>query len=205
MQKPAVTEYPIHDLIAQRWSPRAFADRPVEQETLLSLLEAARWSASCFNEQPWRFIVATRSDHAAFEKIVSCLNDSAKRWMPQAPVLMLTVARLSFEADGSPNHHALYDLGQAVQNMTLQATSMDLFVHQVAGFQPKIAHEIYNIPEDQYRVMTAIAIGYYGDPDALHERDRAKEFQPRTRKGLTEVVFGTNWEETSPLIPVLGG
>lgn len=205
MQRPAITEYPIHDLIAQRWSPRAFSDRPVEQATLLSLLEAARWSASCFNEQPWRFIVAVRNDAATFEKIVSCLSDSAKRWMPQAPVLMLTVARLYFEADGSPNHHALYDLGQAVQNLTLQATSMGLFVHQVAGIYPKLAHEIYNIPEDQYRVMTAIAIGYYGDPDSLHEKDKAKEFQPRIRKALSEVVFGQNWEETSPLVPGFDG
>lgn len=201
MQKLALNDYPVHDLIAQRWSPRAFADRPVDRDTLLSLLEAARWSASCFNGQPWRFIVATHDDPAAFEKIVSCLNDSAKRWMPQAPVLMLTVVKLHFEADGSPNHHVLYDLGLAVQNMTLQATSMGLFVHQVAGIHPELAHEQYNIPEDQYRVMTAIAIGYYGDPETLHEKDKVKEYQPRSRKPLAELVFGEHWGETSALIP----
>jgi nitroreductase len=193
MQKPAHIDHPIHDLIAQRWSPRAFSDRPVPREALLSLFEAARWSASCFNEQPWRFIVATRDDPAAFEQLASCLNDSSRRWAPSAPVLMLTVAALHFEADGSPNAHALYDLGQAVQNLTLQATHLGLMVHQMAGILPARAHELYQIPTDRYRVMTAVAVGYYGDPEALVEKDRAKEFAPRTRRPLSEMVFEGAW------------
>lgn len=199
MHKPAHNDHPILDLLQARWSPYAFAETPVEPGKLLSLLEAARWSASCFNDQPWFFIVATHDEPENFDKIVGCLNDSARRWAPQAPVLMLTVARETFAVDGSPNQLAQYDLGQAVATMTVQATSLGLLVHQVAGIYPDKAREVFAIP-DGYRVMTAIAIGYYGDPDALHEKDQRKNAQPRERKPLDSFVFGGAWGESAKLV-----
>ncbi|HEX2622386.1 MAG TPA: nitroreductase family protein [Phototrophicaceae bacterium] len=199
LQKPADNDYPILDLLKQRWSTRAFDSRLVEHEKLLSLFEAARWSASCFNEQPWRFIVATRDQSESFAKVLSCLNNSNQTWAQHVPVLMLTVTHLQFEVDGSPNHHAVHDIGLTIQNLIVQATSMGLMVRQMAGIHPERAHEIYGIPHESYRVVTAVAIGYQGTADHLSEKNQARELEPRRRKPLTELVFG-EWNEPSPLI-----
>lgn len=198
--KPADADYAIHDLLQQRWSTRAFdAHRPVEHAKLLSLFEAARWSASCFNEQPWRFLVATHDQPEAYAKLLSCLNDSNQAWAQYAPVLLLTVAHLQFAVDGSPNQHAVHDIGLAMQNLIVQATSLDLMVRQMAGIHPLKAHELYGIPTDTYRVVTAVAIGYQGEVDHLSERNQARELLPRTRNPLTDFVFGA-WGEASPLL-----
>ncbi len=133
MEKPADAQYPIHDLIKRRWSPRAFSDRPVERDILRSLLEAARWAPSSNNEQPWNFIVATKDDQAEFSRLLSCLVEGNSLWAQHAPVLMVSVARMSFEDDGKPNRHAFHDVGQAVANLIVQATTLGLMVHQMAG------------------------------------------------------------------------
>ena len=134
MEKPADNQYPIHELIKQRWSPLAFNIRPVEPEKIASLLEAARWAASCFNEQPWFFIVATQDNAQEYEKLFSCLVEANQTWAKDAPLLMLSVAKLSFTRNNKPNRHALHDLGFAVGNLTLQAQALGLFVHQMGGF-----------------------------------------------------------------------
>src|SRR5207247_9166076 len=123
----------IHDLLRRRWSPRAFSDRRVEPDKLRSLGEAARWSPSSYNEQPWSFIVGTKEDEAEYARLLSCLVEGNIEWAQHAPVLMVSVARLSFEEDGKPNRHAFHDVGQAVANLIVQATALGLVVHQLAG------------------------------------------------------------------------
>jgi nitroreductase len=199
MEKPADTHYPIHELLKRRWSPRAFSDRPVEPDTLRSLLEAARWAPSSFNEQPWSFIVATKDDPVEFGRLLSCLVEGNIQWAQHAPVLMVTVARLSFEDDGKPNRHAFHDVGQAAANLTVQATALGLFVHQMAGILPDKVRALYGVP-DQYEPVAGIALGYPGDPQSLPERLRQRELAPRERRPLPEFVFSGRWGRTSPLV-----
>ena len=199
MEKPADARYPIHDLLKRRWSPRAFSDRPVEADKLRSLLEAARWAPSSSNEQPWRFIVATKDDATEHGRLVGCLMEGNVPWAQRAPVLMVTVARLSFEEDGTPNRHAFHDVGQAVANLTMQATALGLFVHQMAGFYPDKVRELYGIPKE-FEPVAALALGYPGDPESLPEKYRSRESAMRARKPLTDLVFSGQWGRTSPLL-----
>ncbi|MGH7236266.1 MAG: nitroreductase family protein, partial [Nitrospiraceae bacterium] len=134
MDKPAQAQYPIHDLLQKRWSPRAFSGRAVEADKLRILFEAARWAPSSFNEQPWSFIVATKDDQANFDRLLRCLLEGNRAWARHAPVLRLSVAKLRFEEDGEPNRHAFHDVGLAVENLVIQATALGLVVHQMAGF-----------------------------------------------------------------------
>jgi nitroreductase len=199
MEKSAETQYPIHELLKRRWSPRAFSNRIVEPDTLRSLLEAARWAPSSYNEQPWSFIVATKQDPAELARLLSCLVEGNIQWAQHAPVLMVSVARLSFEEDGKPNRHAFHDVGQAAANLTVQATALGLFVHQMAGILPDKVRALYGVPE-QYEPVAAIALGYPGDPQSLPERLRNRELAPRERKPLTEFVFTGRWGQPSPIV-----
>src|SRR5437667_9400721 len=147
MEKPAPTDHPIEEILRRRWSPRAFSDRIVEPEKLQSLFEAARWAPSSFNEQPWYFIVATKQKLEAHVRLLSCLTEKNQQWARQAPVLMVSVAKLNFEKTGKPNRHAFHDVGLAMGNMLVQATALGLFVHQMAGFSPETVREIHGVPE----------------------------------------------------------
>ena len=199
MEKPAETHYPIHDLLRRRWSPRAFSDRRVDPAIMRSLLEAARWAPSSYNEQPWSFIVATKDDPVEFGRLLSCLVEGNIQWAQHAPVLMVSVARLTFEDDGKPNRHAFHDVGLAVANLIVQATALGLVVHQMAGIFPDKIRELYGIPEG-YEAVAGIALGYPGDPQSLPEELRKRELAPRERKPLTEFVFSGSWGQTSPLV-----
>lgn len=198
MEKPADTHYLIHDLLRRRWSPRAFSSRPVEPEKLRSLWEAARWAPSSFNEQPWSFLVATQEHPTDYERFLSCLTESNRKWARRAPVLMLSVAKLAFEEDGKLNRHAFHDVGLAVENLVIQATALDLFVHQMAGFDVERARQEFKIPEG-YEPVAAMALGYPGDPSALPDYLRERELRPRSRKPITEFVFSGVWRQPSPL------
>jgi nitroreductase len=198
MEKPAETIYPVHDLIRLRWSPLAFADRPVEPEKLQSLFEAARWSPSCFNEQPWRFIVCTRENPGDHRRFVECLVEGNVPWAQHAPVLMLSVAKRTFSHNGKPNRHAWHDVGLAVENLILQATALGLFAHQMGGYDAAKARAAFGIPED-YEPVAAIAVGYPGEADrlpaALQERERAA----RTRRPLDALIFEGQWDQPASL------
>ena len=115
--KRALPDHPVHDLIADRWSPYIFERREVEREKLLSCLEAARWAASSFNEQPWSFIVAERTDEEEFNRMLSCLMEANQAWAANAGVLLLTVVSKSFSRNNKPNRVAQHDLGLAVGNL----------------------------------------------------------------------------------------
>jgi nitroreductase len=201
--KVAQTAYPIHDSLQRRWSPRAFANRSIAPAELCRLFEAARWAPSSNNEQPWNFIVGTKSDEATYDRLFSCLNPGNQLWAGQAPVLMLSVAKLLFTDDQSPNRHAFHDVGLAVENLVVQATTMDIFVHQMAGFQVDKAREVFAIPTD-YEPVAMIALGYLGDPHGLPVKLLARELAPRTRKPLEEFVFSGRWGERLPILPRSG-
>src|SRR5438270_3416151 len=146
MHKAAVTDHPVHELIRNRWSPRAFSDKPVEPAVLASLFEAARWAASSYNEQPWTYFVATREQPADFERLLSCLIEANQAWAKAAPVLALGVVRLTFARNGKENAVAVHDLGLASGNLSTEATARGLSVHQMAGILPDKAREVYQIP-----------------------------------------------------------
>ena len=195
--KLADTQYTIEDSLHKRWSPLAFSDRPVEKEKLLSVLEAARWAASSYNEQPWSFIIATKENPVEFERLLRVLAEGNQEWARNAPVLMLSVAKLHFERNGKENRHAFHDVGASSASLAIQAAALDLFVHQMAGFDVLKAKEIYKIPTD-YEPASAIALGYLGNSQTLSESLQQRESNPRTRKPLDKFVFSNSWNQTAP-------
>ncbi|HMD10547.1 MAG TPA: nitroreductase family protein [Candidatus Acidoferrum sp.] len=198
MQKPAPTNFPVHDLIRDRWSPRAFSDKPVDREILASLFEAARWAPSSNNEQPWAYLVATKDNAEDFAKTLSVLVEFNADWAKNAPVLLLAVSRLKFP-NGNPNRNAFYDTGAATMLLSIEATARGLAVHQMAGFDPAKAKQVFEIPAD-CEPIAAIAIGYPGDPNSLSQKLQDRENAPRTRKPLTEFVMSGRWGHTSPIV-----
>jgi nitroreductase len=197
LKRPAETSTAIHDLIAHRWSPRAFESKPVEPEKLRSLLEAARWAPSSYNAQPWYFIVGTKDNPENYKRVLESLIEFNQGWAKNAPVLALSVAKLKFD-DGKPNRHAFHDVGQAAANLSLQAEALGLSVHQMAGIDPEKARKLFNIPAD-YEAVAGIAIGYPGDPASLPDGLRDRELAPRQRKPLDSFVFTGSWGKSLPL------
>ena len=195
--KTAKATHPIHELIARRWSPRAFADKPVEPAKLRQLFEAARWAASSFNEQPWRFFLARREDEARFEQALSCLVEGNQAWARHAPVLILTAIRTRFTRNDKPNRVALHDLGLAMGNLSIQATELGLVLHQMAGVELERVREVYAVPEG-FEPQTAAAVGYPTDdlsrlPENLRDAERAA----RTRMAFEEFVFAGRFGEAA--------
>lgn len=185
-------ECPIHSLIAGRRSSLAFASKSVEPEILSSLMEAARWAPSSMNEQPWSFIVATKASKTDFDRLLGCLVEFNVQWAQRAPVLVVSVAKLTFGSTGETNRHAFHDVGQAIANLTFQANVSGLVVHQMAGFNVDKARREFSIPQD-YEPVAAAAIGYPGDPEELPEKLRKRAASPRMRKPLTNFVFEGDW------------
>jgi nitroreductase len=196
--KQANPDHPIHDLIARRWSPYAFADRPVPDADLRSLFEAARWAASSYNEQPWSYIVAAKGDPDGFERLLSCLVEGNQGWAAAAPVLALGCTSLRFARNGQPNAAAVHDLGLASATLTLEATARGLVVHQMIGILPDKARDLYVIPEG-VQPVTGLAVGYAADPGTLPEKYRERDLAPRSRKTLNEFVFGGVWGAASSI------
>lgn len=199
MVKRAVTEHPIQELFAIRWSPYAFDSRPVSKADVLSLFEAARWAASSYNEQPWHYLVATQDEPEEFAKLLSCLVEPNQVWAKAAPLLAVSVASRNFKLNGKPNKAAIHDLGIAACSLTLEATARGLAVHQMIGIVPERVRELYGIP-DGYEAVTALAIGYVGDPDRLPPKLKERDLAPRTRKPLKEFIFNGQWGRVSGLV-----
>jgi nitroreductase len=184
-EKPAPADHPILDLLARRWSTRAFSDRPVDRDTLAGLLEAARWAPSSGNAQPWSYLVATKDDVLEHERMASVLTPG-NVWAHKAPVLAISVATIH-RAD-KPNRTAHHDLGLANENLVIQAVSMGLAMHMMAGFHIDMARDVFDIPAT-HDPMAMMAIGYPGDPASLPEELRAKDLALRQRKPIREFVF----------------
>jgi nitroreductase len=174
--------------VHNRWSARSFADREVSSADLHKVFEAARWAASAYNEQPWRFLVGVRNS-LTYKKIFDSLIGFNQGWAGSAPVLILGAASTKFSHNGTDNAYALYDLGAAASYLTLQASALGLTTHQMAGFDHDAARQAFDIPAT-YALGSVIALGYQGEPAALnHEQLIAMEISPRERKPLNELVL----------------
>jgi nitroreductase len=180
----------IHALLARRWSPRTFSARPIEPAELVRLFEAARWAPSSYNAQSWAFILATREDAEGYSRLLGTLADANRQWAQGAPVLILAVAKLEFDHVARLNRHAFYDLGQAVANLTVEATSRDLYIHQMGGFVVHLARELFAIPAG-FEPVAVLALGYLEGP--------SEPPAARTRKPLADFVFSGGWARPAPL------
>ena len=188
----ADTDYEIFALLKQRYSPRTFRDEKIKKGQLNQLFEAARWSASSNNLQPWRFIYAEKGSEA-FDKIVNCLSDFNKKWAPEAPLLMLAIYKEKTD-DGKENFHALHDLGLCLGNMSVQAQYLDIALHHMAGVDWKKAQKEFNVP-DGYHISSAIAVGYYGgELDKLPKKLQESELADRQRIPQEDFAFKEVWE-----------
>lgn len=184
----------INPLLARRWSPRAFAEREVSVETLQSLFEAARWAPSCYNDQPWYFIVGRRGRGTGYQRILDTLVEFNQQWASTAPVLLIGAARDHFTHNGKTNRHAAYDLGLAMGQLLVEATARELYVHQMAGFDHDAADRELAIA-DGHGAVFAAALGYLGDADRLPTDMEEKDPAERERKTVKEFVFDGVWGE----------
>jgi len=191
----AQTSVPIHDLMARRWSPRAYdGSKPVSREQLRTLLEAGRWAPSCNGDEPWRYLIWDRKgDPEGFQKAFDCLSENNKKWVKNVPLLMLSCAGSNFEATGKPNRYTQHDTGAATVCMALQAAALGLVIHQMGGYDAAKARAAFSIP-DEYTPMAMVAVGYQAaSPDILDDETKAKELRPRRRKPLAERFFEGGW------------
>ena len=187
ISKIANTGFPIHNLIAKRWSARAFSTKTVEKSKLLSILEAARWAPSSRNEQPWRYIVFTDENPEKLNIARSVLleiNNYAKR----APILICALTKKYYSDNGIYNKLHFHDLGAANENMFLESFNQGLIMHEMGGFDRDKARKVFNVP-DEYEIGIMVAIGYQDSHDILPKRHKEKAFSPRERKSLSEIAF----------------
>ncbi|XZE56257.1 nitroreductase family protein [Planctomycetaceae bacterium SH139] len=185
--------------IGQRWSPYRFLPQIVEQEKLTRCLEAARWAASSYNDQPWSFLLAKRENLGEFQQALACLLDANRVWAANAGVILLTVTRTTFRQNGKPNRVALHDLGGATTSLALQATAEGLQAHQMAGINLSQVRSAYKIPTG-FEPQTAIAIGYPDErPAASDDPLAARDNQTRVRLPLSELVFAGEWGTSANL------
>ncbi len=187
MIKSANPQYPIHELFANRWSPRSFSEKELNDEQMNSLFEAARWSYSAFNYQPWTFYYSLKNNSESFNKIVDCLAPPNQAWAKNAAGIVVCLAKKNVD-NGTFNNWAQFDLGAAVMSLSLQALSMDIFVHPMAGFSVEKVVEVLNINSEEYNTLVILACGYLGDADKLEEPMKTREISPRTRKSISEFV-----------------
>jgi nitroreductase len=189
MDKPADTHLPLLDVIAQRWSPRAFdPERVPSDEQLAQIFEAARWAASSYNEQPWRYLLATRDDGPLYQDALAGLNEFNRSWAATAPVVAFSLARRKFSSRDSDNPHAWHDVGAASAQLSLQAASLGIMVHQMAGIVREEVRSRFAVPED-FEVVAGIVLGWPGDPQQLPDKLREREAAPRTRRAREELVI----------------
>jgi len=181
----------VNPMFLDRWSPKAFDPAPIPEEDIATLFEAARWAPSCFNEQSWLFVYGTSDEER--ETFLGILTEKNQRWAHNAPVLAILFARRTFARSGKPNRWAAHDCGAAWVSLAFQARMLGLYAHGMAGFSQAKAYELLGVPEEEYEAMTAIAIGAYGDRDALPEDMRERE-RPNARKPLVQVAIKGKFE-----------
>lgn len=185
--KKAVTSYPVLEVIRNRWSPRAFSDKIIDESSLNSLFEAASWAASAANEQPWQYIYASRGSDG-FNNIWDCLLPGNQPWAKHAACLVIAVARTTYQASGKANPYAQHDLGMANAHLLLQASANGIYSHAMAGFNRNALIETIKLADNQDPICV-IALGYLSAPDSLEEPFRSREQQPRSRKQLSAFTF----------------
>lgn len=198
MEKLAITSQSIDNLLARRWSPRAFnPDIQISEDEITSLCEAARWACSCNNDQPWRFMIFDRHKQAdKFQLLFECLDEWNQKWVQFVPLLFVAFSTSNFRHNGKTNRWAQYDTGAASISICYQAFSMGLFAHQMGGFDTDKIKATFLVP-DEYSPMTVIAIGHYGAINKLEERHQIAEMKPRERLSLDETFYFGSWGSAS--------
>jgi len=196
IEKKALTSVPINELLASRWSGRAYAaDKPVDHKDLQSLLEAARWAPSCFGDEPWRYIVCDRfSNESAWQRVCDCLAEGNRSWAVNAPVLILVCAHSIFSGNGKPNRWGEYDTGAASMSICLEAVSRGLMVHQMGGYDADKAREAFHVP-DRFTTMAMMAVGYQLPENELPDDIRDRELSARRRSEHEKLFFAGDWDE----------
>jgi nitroreductase len=197
MSKLAKTSIEINHLLAERWSPRAFKNEPIPDDSIIKMLEATRWAPSSMNDQPWQIIVGQNHDET-YQKIFETLVEFNQQWAKNAPVLMLCCGN-KMRGNNEPNAAYKYDVGQAIAHLSIQAMSENIYVHQMGGFSKEKAAEIFQFPSN-IEALSIVAIGYLGDPEILHPRMQVSEKAARERKPLKDFVFQNKFGETFNLI-----
>lgn len=194
LKKEANTDNEILELLKRRYSPRIFSDKEVSSKEMQQLFEAARWSASSNNWQPWRFIFAHKGSDA-YTKIANCFGDFNQSWATNAPVLMLSAYKKN-NPDGKENFHAMHDLGMCLGNMAIQAEHMNIALHHMAGLNWKKATDVFNV-SDEYHITTGIAVGYYGG-ELSDLSDDLQEEEQATRKRIPQedFAFKDGWKNS---------
>ncbi len=192
--KKATTAMPINELLAARWSGRAFdPDRAVSREDVIKLLEAARWAPSCFGEQPWRFLVWDRArDWQSWQRAFDSLVEGNQKWARSAPLLLLACADSVFSGNEKDNRWGQYDTGMASFSLVVQATELGLMVHQMGGFDDAKVRLDFSIPE-RFAPMAMIAIGYQLAANEIPADMQERELAPRSRRELGESFFAAAW------------
>ncbi len=174
----------LHEVIKTRWSPKYFSNREVEAEKLRDIFDAARWAASCFNEQPWRFILATKADPEGFAKVLGLLMEKNQEWARTAWAIGFSTGKRTFTQTGAPNRFAMHDTGAATANLATQATALGLRAHFMGGFDAQRARAEFHVPDD-FEIGAAFAIGYIDEAGTAPAA--------RTRKDREGIVFGPDW------------
>lgn len=197
MEKPAATVFSIHSPLSKRWSPRAFSSNPIGKDKLQRLFEAGRWAPSSYNLQEWRFIIGFRGDET-FIRLFETLVEFNQLWAGKAPVLVLVCGQHTNSGGSGQNCLFAYDVGQAVALLTIQATTDDLFVHQMSGFDKKRAAKLLELP-DNVEPLVIMAIGYSGDISDLHPNLQELEKSARVREKFDNFVFTGKYGQPSGL------
>lgn len=185
--KRAKTQFPVLDVIKDRWSARSFSDKPISEETINTLIEAATWSFSSNNEQPWRFAVAHRGT-PLFEKFFSLLAGGNQPWCKNAAVLILSIGKRTMTSNNMLNPAMMHDVGAANMLLTLQANSMGIYTHVLGGYDAKGTKEMFDLGDD-FEPVYMIAAGYLDEPDKLVEPFKTREITPRSRKSVSEILI----------------
>ncbi len=192
--KKAKTEVEIHQIIANRWSARAFdRDKAVSREQILSICEAGRWAPSCYGDEPWRFIVWDKNhNQIEYDKAFNCLGEWNQRWVKNAPVIIGVFSDDRFRKNSEPNRWAQYDTGSASENICLQAVALGLIAHQMGGFDEEKLKTAFEIPSN-FRAMAMIAVGYQANESVLDEDLKKLEIADRFRRPIGTTFFDSNW------------
>ena len=194
MKKIATTEVPINDVIAQRWSPRAFdSNYVITEDSIKPLFEAARWAPSCYGDQPWQFILFKKEDATAWASVLNCLSVGNQNWAMDASILIVVCANKNFNHNDELNRWAHYDAGAAAENICLQATSIGLAAHQMGGFDQDKIRNLSNIPT-KFDILACMVVGKNLDESKLSKVQKDKELQARSRKLLKDIYFINEWK-----------
>jgi nitroreductase len=186
LQNKRAAEFAIDPLFINRWSPRAFDPTPIPEDIIKTVFEAARWSPSCYNDQPWLFLYATTEDELKIFR--GLLAEFNQQWTKNAPVVGFLFARRRFAHDDKPNDWAVFDCGAAWMGMALQARMLGLYTHAMAGFDIEKTYETLGVSKDDYQVVCAFTIGMYGDRDKLPEDMKERE-TPNDRNPLSKMII----------------